>query len=103
MICGGDLLESFSVPNLWKDEDIEAMVRSFGLVVITREGSNPEQYVDKHPIVSQYKENIYIVKERITNDISSTKIREAVKDGKSIKFFVDDTVIQYISEHNLYK
>ena len=103
MICGGDLLESFSVPNLWKDEDIEAMVRSFGLVVITREGSNPEQYVDKHPIVSQYKENIFIVKEKITNDISSTKIREAVKDGKSIKFFVDDTVIQYISEHNLYQ
>ena len=102
MICGGDLLESFSVPNLWKDEDIEVMVRDFGLIVITREGSNPEQYVEKHPIVNQHKDNIYIVNEKITNDISSTKIREAVKNGNSIKFFVDNSVISYISENRLY-
>ena len=103
MICGGDLLESFSKPNLWKDEDIEVIVRDFGLIVITREGSNPEQYVEEHPIVSKYKENIHIVREKITNDISSTKIREAVKAGASIKFFVDDAIIQYISEHKLYQ
>ena len=102
LICGGDMLESFSVPNLWKDEDIEVIVRDFGLIVITREGSNPEQYVEKHPIVNQYKDNIIIVKEKITNDISSTKIREAVKNGNSIKFFVDNSVISYISENKLY-
>ena len=102
MICGGDLLESFSVPNLWKDEDIEVMVRDFGLIVITREGSNPEQYVEKHPIVKQYRDNIYIVQEKITNDISSTKIRDAVKKNNSIKFFVNDSVIDYISENKLY-
>ena len=102
MIGGGDFLEGFSVPNLWKDEDIEIMLRDFGLIVITREGSNPEQYMEKHPIVNQYKDNIYIVKEKITNDISSTKIREAVKNGNSIKFFVDNSVISYISENKLY-
>ena len=102
-ICGGDLLESFSVPNLWKDEDIEAIVKEFGLIVITREGSNPEQYVEKHPIVSKYKDNIHIVREEITNDISSTKIRTAVTKGASIKFFVADEVIQYIADNQLYR
>ena len=101
-ICGGDLLESFSVPNLWKDEDIEAIVKNFGLIVITREGSNPENYIEKHPIVSMHKDNIHIVKEHITNDISSTKIRDAVKRGASIKFFVPDEVIQYIKDNELY-
>ena len=102
-ICGGDLLESFSVPKLWKNEDIEAIVKNYGLVVITREGSNSEQYVEKHPILNIYKDNIYIVREKITNDISSTRIREAVKREASIKFFVLDPVIQYINDNNLYR
>ena len=101
-ICGGDLLESFSVPNLWKNEDIEAIVKHFGLIVITREGSNPEQYVEKHTILKTYKDNIHIVREQITNDISSTRIREAVKRDASIKFFVPDPVIQYINDNKLY-
>merc|ERR1712020_629963 len=89
-ICGGDLLESFSVPNLWKNEDIEALVKTFGLIVITREGSNPEEYVEDHPTLKLYSDNIHIVRESITNDISSTKIRTAVKQEDSIKFFVPD-------------
>jgi len=64
MIGGGDFLEGLSVPKLWKDEDIEIMLRDFGLIVITREGSNPEQYVEKHPIAKQHKDNIYIVSEK---------------------------------------
>ena len=101
-ICGGDLLESFSVPNLWKSEDIEAIVKNFGLCVITREGSNPQKYVDHHPILKQYSNNIHIITEHITNEISSTKIREAVKTGSSIQFFVPDPVIQYIKQNSLY-
>ena len=101
-ICGGDLLESFSVPNLWKDEDIESIVKNFGLIVITREGSNPQQYIEKHHILRTYEANIHIVKEPILNDISSTKIRDAVKRETSIRFFVPDSVINYISDNKLY-
>ena len=101
-ICGGDLLESFSVPNLWKNEDIESIVKNFGLCVITREGSNPQKYVENHAILKQYSCNIHIITEQITNDISSTKIRDAVKRGCSIKFFVPKPVIQYIKHNSLY-
>ena len=102
LICGGDLLETFSVPNLWKDEDIEAIVKNFGLIVISREGSNPEKYVENHEILKTYKDNIHIVTEHIPNDISSTRVRKAVKDGASVKFFVPDLVIDYIHENELY-
>ena len=102
-ICGGDLLESFSVPNLWKNEDIESIVKNFGLCVITREGSNPQRYIENHAILKQYCNNIHIITERIANDISSTKIRDAVKQGSSIKFFVTNPVITYIHENLLYR
>jgi len=35
--------------------------------------------------------------------ISSTQIRRLVKNNKSIKYLVNDNVIDYIREHNLYK
>ena len=100
LICGGDLIESFSVPNLWNEEDIESLVRDFGLIVMTREGSNPVQYIDKHPILNQYKENIHIVFD--PTHISSTMIRNAIKTGISINSSMDNEVIQYISKNKLY-
>lgn len=103
LLCGGDLLETFSVPGLWKDEDIIAIARDYGLVVISREGSNPEKYVYDHDVLFKYKENIHLVTERVPNDISSTRIRKAIKRGESIKFFVPDPVIGYIATNQLYQ
>jgi len=36
-------------------------------------------------------------------DISSTCIRQMIKEGKSVRYLVPDRVRQYIDEHNLYK
>jgi len=101
LLCGGDLLESFSVPNLWSNEHIEMIARDFGLAVITRVGSNPEQYVNEHPILRLYKDNIQIVPSD-ANRISSTEVRKAVKLGESITDLVPESVSQYITENNLY-
>ena len=40
LLCGADLLESFSVPGLWDAEDIRVIVRDYGILVITRKASN---------------------------------------------------------------
>merc|ERR1712029_1332851 len=103
LVCGGDLLESFSTPGLWQEEDIISIVKNYGLVVISREGSNPEKYVYEHDILHKFKENIHLVTERVPNDISSTRIRRAVKRGESIRFLVPDPVIEYIRTNNLYR
>ena len=55
LVCGGDLIETFSVPGLWQETDITAIVRDYVLVVITREGSNPEKYVYDHDILHHYR------------------------------------------------
>ena len=41
LLCGADLLESFAVPGLWNEDDL----RDYGIVVISREGSNPKKFI----------------------------------------------------------
>jgi len=103
LLCGADLLESFAVPNLWDKEDLVTIVRDYGIIVVSREGSNPEKFIYQSDLLTQYKNNIHIVTEWIANDVSSTKIRTAVRREQSIKYLVPDNVIQYIQENNLYK
>ncbi|XP_047129021.2 uncharacterized protein LOC100214495 isoform X1 [Hydra vulgaris] len=101
-LCGADLMESFSVPDLWKTEDIEEIVGKHGLVVITRAGSNPQKFIENSSILSKFKSNIDIVEEWILNEISATKIRTALSRGESIRYLVPDTVIDYIEKNKLY-
>lgn len=102
LVCGADMLESFAVPNLWLPEHIEEIVGNFGLVCITRAGSNPYKFIYESDVLTKYQNNITIVTEWIQNDISSTKIRRALSRGESVKYLLPDTVIDYIKANGLY-
>ncbi|XP_060707952.1 nicotinamide/nicotinic acid mononucleotide adenylyltransferase 1 [Hemiscyllium ocellatum] len=102
LLCGADVVESFAVPNLWKQEDIEEIVGKFGIVCISRLGSNVEKLVYESDIMWKFKENIHLVTEWIANDISATKVRRALRRGQSVKYVIPDSVIEYIQQHNLY-
>ncbi|XP_065828314.1 nicotinamide/nicotinic acid mononucleotide adenylyltransferase 3-like [Oscarella lobularis] len=101
LLCGADLLESFAVPNLWDEEDIEVILKDFGLVVMTRAGSNPQQFIDQSPQLTRLKDFIDIIDEP-PHAISATLIREYLKSGKSVKYLIPDTVIDYIKQNQLY-
>lgn len=79
LLCGADLLESFAVPGLWANEDvsrnracvekykhyfiniyilltqIEEIVSHYGLVVISRCGSNPDKFIFESDILTKYR------------------------------------------------
>ncbi len=74
-MCGADLLESFSVPGLWKTDDILRIVQDYGIVVITREGSNPEEYIQNSSTLRELAEHIHIVQDWISNDGKNVKVR----------------------------
>ncbi|XP_072026696.1 nicotinamide/nicotinic acid mononucleotide adenylyltransferase 1-like isoform X2 [Amphiura filiformis] len=103
LLCGADLLESFAVPDLWAKEDMETIVGKHGLVVVTRSGSDPRKFIYESDMLYKYQNNIDIVTEWIYNDISSTKIRRAIKRNESIRYIVPDPVIKYIKSNELYQ
>ncbi|XP_032925180.1 nicotinamide/nicotinic acid mononucleotide adenylyltransferase 1 isoform X4 [Catharus ustulatus] len=102
LLCGADLLQTFKTPNLWKEEDIKEIVEKFGLVCISRAGSDPSQFIQESDLLSKFQHNIFLVREWIQNEISATQIRSALCRGLSVKYLIPDSVIAYIAQHNVY-
>ncbi|CDW60686.1 CTP transf 2 domain containing protein [Trichuris trichiura] len=102
LLCGADLLESFSVKDLWSTDDMTEILSTFGMVVITRSGSDPFRYVYENDLVYRYQKNVHIVTEWIPNEISSTAIRRALRRKASVRYLVSDAVLEYIEANKLY-
>ncbi|ELR24721.1 nicotinate (nicotinamide) nucleotide adenylyltransferase [Acanthamoeba castellanii str. Neff] len=102
LLCGSDLLASFNTPGVWADEDLEVILGKYGVACIQREGSDAMKSIVSSDILFRHLNNIHLVPTWIPNDVSSTRIRQMLNRGLSVKYFMPDRVIQYIQENNLY-
>ncbi|GAB0192723.1 nicotinamide/nicotinic acid mononucleotide adenylyltransferase 2 [Grus japonensis] len=78
LLCGSDLLESFCIPGLWNEADMEVIVGEFGIVVVPRDGADPDRIMNHSSILRKYKNNILVVKDDLNHPmsvVSSTKSR----------------------------
>ncbi|NP_001404010.1 nicotinamide/nicotinic acid mononucleotide adenylyltransferase [Oryza sativa Japonica Group] len=103
LLCGSDLLESFSTPGVWIPDQVRIICKDFGVICIRREGKDVEKIISSSEILNECRDNIISVDEIVPNQISSSRVRECIKKCLSIKYLVCDEVIQYIGEHKLYK
>ncbi|VDK17291.1 unnamed protein product [Anisakis simplex] len=109
LLCGGDFVDTFTVTTskgtkLWEPSDLLEIIRDFGLVVLSRGKSNPMKTIESLPFISpKFHSNICIFDDDVMpNEVSSTRIRNAIRCGQSVKYCVDDNVLEYISKHHLY-
>lgn len=102
LLCGADVLKSFQTPNLWEEAHIQEIVEKFGLVCVSRAGHDPKRYILDSPILREFQHNIHLAREPVQNEISSTYIRGALGQGRSVKYLLPDAVMAYIQDHGLY-
>lgn len=90
LIMGGDNLESLKK---WKN--YELLLENYTIMVYARPGASVRGDLIDHKNVRLF--------EFPQMDVSSSFIRNQIKDDKSVKYFLDDGVAAYIKEMNLYK
>ncbi len=96
-ILGADSLLSIME---WKDPEV--LLKSCRFIGVTRPGYYSDVLVKKiEELRKNFHANLYFV-EIPAMDISSTDIKKRVKEGRSIKYMVDEKVEQYIKDHRLY-
>lgn len=104
LLLGADLLESFAVSGLWDKNDIKAIL-SNGVVVVGRQGSEPEKFMSKFDFIRKHRKKITIVQnpDAIGSEASSTLARYYISQNQFPTNLLDAAVIQYVKDNNLYK
>ncbi|KAJ4725291.1 Nicotinamide-nucleotide adenylyltransferase [Melia azedarach] len=102
LVCGSDLLQSFGIPGFWIPEQVRAICSDYGVVCIRREGQDVEKIISDNEILRENRGNIKVVDELVPNQISSTRVRDCIVRGLSIKYLTTDEVIDYIKDKHLY-
>ncbi|ESQ42867.1 hypothetical protein EUTSA_v10015421mg, partial [Eutrema salsugineum] len=102
LLCGSDLLESFCTPGVWIPEQVKTICEDYGIVCIRREGQDVENMIFGDKILYETRDNIRIVNNFVPNQISSSRLRQCISRGLSVKYLTEDGVIDYIRQHQLY-
>jgi nicotinate-nucleotide adenylyltransferase len=88
LIMGEDNLDHF---HKWKD--YEAILKGYPIWVYPRTGSDGTGF-DRYPEVRKFQFP-YL-------DISATRVRELLAEGKSVRYIVTDKAYEYILKNGLY-
>lgn len=89
LVLGSDNLVHF---HKWKNAD--RILEKYPLIVYPRPGT-PESVYEKYPAARRVDAPLM--------DVSSTFIREAVKNGKDVRFFMPAPAWQLLAEMNYYR
>lgn len=81
----------------------ERIFKASDLVVFSRGGYQKEKLLlQKDKIDKKYNTNVNFL-DIMDLEISSSIIRERIKDGKRVDFFLPESVLNFIEDNNLYK
>uniref|UniRef100_A0A3B3QXM8 Nicotinamide nucleotide adenylyltransferase 1 n=1 Tax=Paramormyrops kingsleyae TaxID=1676925 RepID=A0A3B3QXM8_9TELE len=100
LLCGADMLNSFVVPGLWKLEHIEEIIKNFGLVCITDDGSDLEAIIQGSDDLRGHYSGL---RPPLATLPQHPRIARVARDiRRSVRYLLPDPVLSYIQEWRLY-
>lgn len=103
MVCGSDTIETWNVPELWSDFDMENILLHYHLTVCVRENDDVDKFIKDNKYLTQYKELITILIPVVRNCVSSTNVRYLIKNNSlSSSLFMNKEALQYAIDNKLY-
>lgn len=103
-VCGADLFLGFENINWWKDNEIELMVGDY-MFVLERDDCTEavmRESMKQRKVFEKLQDRIIFIKPSVRNDVSSSAVRKLLKEGKSIRYLVPDSIVDYVEKEKLY-
>ncbi len=97
-IMGTDNLKDL---HTWKEP--ERILRNYKIIVLERGEDKLEEIIENDELLKKNKTSIIIAKKIKPIKISSTMIREKIKNEEDVKDFFKEEVLEYIFKNGLYK
>jgi len=69
---------------------------------VQRDGTQLNDPIFNNHMLYTHRHNIILVPQWNVTDLSSTKVRQAIRNGLSIKYLCPQAVIDYMAQHQLY-
>lgn len=91
-VCGADNLDYI---DKWKNSDY--ILNNYKIILIGRNGFNNKELLDRYNKYNVVNTDIESI------PISSTLIRDKIKNNEDVSMYMNSNVIKYIQDHNLYK
>ena len=87
--------------NTWEKSD--ELVKKFKVLVLERDDDCLEEIINNNKFLKENENSFIKVKNNIRSSLSSSFVREKIREGKSIRYFTPDEVYSYIKTNNLFK
>ena len=97
-VMGTDNLKELDT---WKEP--EKILKRYKIIVLNRNDDDIKEIIENSNILKKYKNSIIEIKEIKKIDLSSTMIRNKIKNGENINNYVPKKVLEYIEKNGLYK
>lgn len=96
-VMGTDNLKELET---WKEA--ERLLNEYKIIVLERDNDNLLQMLQKNSFLNKYKDSLIKIEGINKIFLSSTMIREKIKNGEEVEQFIDEDVLEYIKENGLY-
>ncbi len=93
--------DNFKDVSRWRNA--KELLSKYQVMVMARDEDQVEAMIGQDEILKEVKDNIYVLKQAIRSNYSSTYVREQILQGKSVRYLMPDEVWEYIQSHQLYQ
>ncbi len=95
---GSDNLKELST---WKRAD--ELVAKFRILVLERDEDSMDKIIESDEFLKKNINSFIKVKNNVRSNLSSTFVRNKIKEGKSIRYLTPDEVVCYMEDNKLFK
>lgn len=95
---GSDNLKTLDT---WKN--VEKLLSNYKIYVLERDKDSIDSIIQNNNLLKKHREAFYTLSKEVASNLSSTYVRNKIKEGKSIEHLTPHEVVEYILENKLYQ